>query len=248
MPQSAGSIGSAQNYDRLVGTFGPGALATEGLPAVSDRRAFSAMEVYNKVAILALLAVVAGAVGAIAKLPAGVGFVAMLVALGCAIGAMFAPRRAKVLAPAFAIFEGVALGAISAYYAGAGNQHVVPMAIVGTSVIFAAVLVAYRTGIVKVGPNFAKATLIAGLGLLAMMLMNMFGLNLPFTSSATSSLIIFGYFYLVVAVMDLFVDFAYVDQAQRAGVDADGEWFAAMGIMFSLVMVYLALLRILGRR
>lgn len=248
MPQSTGSVGSAQNYQRLLGAFGPGALATEGLPPVSDRRPFSAVEVYNKVAILALLAVVSGAASAVAKLPAPVGFIAMLVAFGCAIGSMFAPRRAKVLAPAFAIFEGVALGAISSYYAGAGNQHVVPMAIVGTSVVFGLVLIAYRTGIVKVGPNFAKAALIAGIGLLAMMLLNMFGLNLPFTSSATSSLIIFGYLYLVVAVMDLFVDFAFVDQAQRAGVDADGEWFAAVSIMLSLVMVYLALLNILGRR
>lgn len=248
MPQSAGSIGSAQTYDRLVGAFGPGALAQEGLPPVSDRRPFNAIEVYNKVAVLVVVAIASGGIAALAKLPAGVGFVAIFVAVGLGLWASFQPRRAKVLAPAYALFMGVALGSISSFYAGAGNQHVVPMAIVGTSVVFAAVLVAYRTGLVKVGPNFAKAALIAGIGLIVMMLLNMFGLNLPFTSSATSSLIIFGYLYLVVAVMDLFVDFAYVDQAQRAGVDAEGEWFAALGIMFSLVMVYLALLRILGRR
>lgn len=248
MAQSTGSVGSAQNYQRLVGTFGPGALAHEGLPQAAAAKPFSAVEVYNKVATLVAIAIATGAAAAIIQLPAGVGFVAMLLALGCAVGTMFAPRKAKVLAPAFAFLEGLALGTIGSYYAGAGNQGVVPMAIIGTSVVFALVLVAYRTGLVKVGPTFAKATLIAGIGLVVMMLLNIFGLNLPFTSSATSSLIIFGYLYLVVAVMDLFVDFAYVDEAQRAGVDAEGEWFAAMSIMLSLVMVYLALLNILGRR
>jgi uncharacterized YccA/Bax inhibitor family protein len=48
--------------------------------------------------------------------------------------------------------------------------------------------------------------------------------------------------------MDLFVDFAYVYRAQQAGVSKDGEWFAALSIMISLVMIYLALLRIFGRR
>jgi uncharacterized YccA/Bax inhibitor family protein len=54
--------------------------------------------------------------------------------------------------------------------------------------------------------------------------------------------------YLVVAVMGLFVDFNYVYMAQRAGASKDGEWFAALSIMFSVVMIYLALLRILGSR
>ena len=174
--------------------------------------------------------------------------ISIFAALGCALGGMFSPRRAKFLAPAFSVFEGIALGSMSSYYAGAGNQAVVPMAIIGTSVVFIGVLIAYRSGLIKVGPAFLKATMIAGLGLLAMMLASMFGLQLPFTSSAGSGLIIFGYLYLVVAVMDLFVDFAYVDQAQKAGVSEEGEWFAALSITVSLVMVYMALLNILGRR
>ena len=91
-------------------------------------------------------------------------------------------------------------------------------------------------------------TIIAGIGLLAMMIASWFGLTIPFTSPGTSTLLIFGVLYLVVGVMDLFVDFAYVYKAQQAGVSKEGEWFAALSIMFSLVMIYLALLRILGSR
>jgi len=246
--QSNGSVGSRSNYQRLVTEFGPNSIAKEGLPTVSDARPFQALEVYNKVAILVGITMAAGVVSALLKPGPGVIFISIFAALGCALGGMFSPRRAKFLAPAFSVFEGIALGSMSSYYAGAGNQAVVPMAIIGTSVVFIGVLIAYRSGLIKVGPAFLKATMIAGLGLLAMMLASMFGLQLPFTSSAGSGLIIFGYLYLVVAVMDLFVDFAYVDQAQKAGVSEEGEWFAALSITVSLVMVYMALLNILGRR
>jgi uncharacterized YccA/Bax inhibitor family protein len=50
--------------------------------------------------------------------------------------------------------------------------------------------------------------------------------------------------YLIVGVMNLFVDFAYVYKAQQAGVSKEGEWFAAQSIMISMVMIYLALLTI----
>jgi uncharacterized YccA/Bax inhibitor family protein len=49
-------------------------------------------------------------------------------------------------------------------------------------------------------------------------------------------------------VMNLFVDFSFVDQAEAAGLDADAEWFSAFMILQSSMMVYLALLRIFGGR
>jgi uncharacterized YccA/Bax inhibitor family protein len=91
-------------------------------------------------------------------------------------------------------------------------------------------------------------TLVATIGLLAMALAVMFGLTIPYTSQQVTYLVVFGFLYLVIAIMNLFVDFNYVYMAQQAGVTKDGEWFAALSIMFSLVMVYLALLRILGSR
>ena len=54
--------------------------------------------------------------------------------------------------------------------------------------------------------------------------------------------------YLILAVMNLFVDFSFVDQAEAAGLDADAEWFSAFMILQSSMMVYLALLRIFGGR
>ncbi|MHB1710638.1 MAG: Bax inhibitor-1/YccA family membrane protein, partial [Acidimicrobiales bacterium] len=97
-------------------------------------------------------------------------------------------------------------------------------------------------------PAFVRATVIAGFGLLAVMLAVMLGLNFPGASQGTTSFVVFGILYLIIGVMDLFVDFAYVTQAERAGVSHEGEWFAAFSIMISVVMIYLALLRIFGGR
>lgn len=239
--QATGSFGSKSNFDRLVTAYGP------SKPAVSDAPPLVAADVFDKVGLLVALAVVGGIGAAFLHVSPLLAFVAVFVAMGFAVAAMLKPAKAAIFAPAFAVTEGVALGWISRAFSGP-NSAVVPMAIIGTSVIFVAVLFSYRTGLVKVGPTFVRATLIAGVGLLAMMIASMFGLKIPFTSSGTSTLLVFGVLYLIVGVMDLFVDFAYVYKAQQAGVSKDGEWFAALSIMFSLVMIYLALLRIFGSR
>ncbi|MEI8050009.1 MAG: Bax inhibitor-1/YccA family protein [Actinomycetes bacterium] len=255
--QSSGSFGSQGNYNRLLGNFGPAAGATATLeapkasdptrPPVSDAAPFTANEVFNKVGILVTLAIVSGVGAAFVHVSTGLVVVSMLAAFGFSLAGMFVPRLARIFAPLFAVTEGIALGWISKLLAGT-NGAVVPLAVVGTSVVFVAVLVLYRTGLVTVGPKFVKATIIAGFGLLAMMIMTAFGVHLPYTSQGTTGLIVFGFLYLVVAVMDLFVDFSFVYRAQDAGVSKEGEWFAAMAIMMAVVMVYLALLRIFGSR
>jgi uncharacterized YccA/Bax inhibitor family protein len=251
---SNGSFGSRGNYNRLITNFGTPAAAAgtasappSTLPPVSDVRPFVAAEVFNKVILLAGIALIFGTLGALLHVPVGVAVVCMIAALVVAVVTMFRPHRAPVLAPVFAALEGVTLGVVSKLFVGQDAQ-IVPLAIIGTTVVFFGVLGAYRTGLVKVGATFIRATVIAGFGLLAVMLAVLLGLNFPGTSQGTTYFVVFGVLYLVIGVMDLFVDFAYVTKAEQAGVSHEGEWFAAFSIMISVVMIYLALLRILGGR
>jgi len=237
----SGSAGSAQNYNRLVATFGPTSTT------VTDTAPFVAKDVFDKVAMLGTLAMVAGVGGAVANPAPGVMWVLLIAALGFGLVGIVRPARANVFAPLYALAMGAVLGSISRFYAN-GNGAVVPLAILGTTAIFFGVLVAYRTGLVKVTHRFVQVTLIAMLGLLAMMVAVWLGLTIPYTSRGMTYLLVFGVLYLFIAVMNLFVDFNYVYMAQQAGVSKEGEWFAALSIMFALVMVYLALLRILGSR
>lgn len=274
--KQSGTYGSAKNYGRLVSTYGSSSgvqvdqqgwrqgpdgswwqfnpqngtwLSSPGgpvhaRPAVSDVRPFLASEVFDKVLVLSAVALVSGTAGAMLSLNSGAVLLLVIAALGVAIGARFAPRHAYILAPIFAILEGAALGAISRFFAGQGT-NIVPMAVLGTTAIFFGVLVLYRTGLVKVGHRFIQITAIATFGLLIMMLGVILGINFGL-SSAGATFVIFGVLYLFIGIANLFVDFEYVNQAQMEGVSREGEWYAALSIMISLVMIYLALLRMLS--
>jgi uncharacterized YccA/Bax inhibitor family protein len=268
--RTGASFGTASNYNRMLTTF-PGAPTTapanwkqqpdgnwwswDGAtwhlqpqgpppmpPTADGTRRFTADGALNKAGLLGLMVLVVGAASYLANLPVGAAWVTMIVGFVVAIWCSFRPRMAPVLAPIFALAEGVVLGIISRFYADQGS-HTVTLAVFGTVAVVAAVWGVYRTGLVRVGPRFVMTTLVAGIGMIVVIttaILTGWGL------SGTGSLIIFGVLYLILAVMNLFVDFSFVDRAQAAGIEADAEWFSAFTILLSSVMVYLALLRIFG--
>ena len=213
-------------------------------PVGTGTRRFTADGALNKAGLLGLVALVVGAVAYIANAPVGLAWGGMFVALGVGLWCAFSPRRAPVLAPVFAVVEGFVLGVISRFYADQ-SAHGVTLAIVGTVAVVAAVWAVYRTGLVRVGPRFFRTTLVAGVGMLAVMIT---AILTGWGLSGIGGLLIFGVLYLILAVMNLFVDFSFVDQAEAAGLDADAEWYSAFMILQSSMMVYLALLRIFGGR
>jgi len=267
---SGASFGTASNYGRMLTTFGGAPVTTpsnwkqqpdgnwwswDGVtwhlqpqgpppapPVVGQVGQFTADGALNKAGLLGLVALVVGTVAYLAHLPLAAAWVTMLVGLGVGLWCSFQPRRAPVLAPIYAVAEGVLLGVISRFYADNG-QHVVTMAVFGTVAIVVGVWAVYRTGLVKVGHRFIMTTAVAMMGMLVVMVTAMLT---GWGMTGLGGLLIFGVLYLVLAVMNLFVDFSFVDRAEAAGIDADAEWFSAFTILVSSVMVYLALLRIFG--
>ena len=236
-----GSAGSAQNYSRLVSTFGPSSTT------VTDQAPFVAKDVFDKVLLLSAIAVAAGTAAAIANPAPGLMWVMLFVALGVGLLGMFRPARANVCAPIYAVAMGGVLGWVSRFYS-SGNSTIVPLAILGTTGIFFGALVLYRTGLVRVTNRFTQVTMVATVGLLAVMIAVFLGVRIPYTSQGLTYLLVFGVLYLFIAIMNLFVDFSFVDRAEAAGLDADAEWFSAFMLLQSSMMVYLALLRIFGGR
>jgi len=268
---SGSSFGTVSNFNRMTTTF-PGAPASAPTnwkqqpdgnwwswdgstwhlqpqgpppaPPVAGARRFSSDGALNKAGLLGLVALVVGAVAYLANAPVGLAWAGLVVGFGVGIWCALSPRRAPVLAPVFAVVEGFVLGVISRFYADQG-AHVVTLAIAGTVAIVVGVWAVYRTGLVKVGPRFVMVTVVAGLGLLTVMVVSILT---GWGASGTAGWLIFGVLYLILAVLNLFVDFSFVDRAEAAGLDADAEWFSAFMILQSSMMVYLALLRIFGGR
>jgi uncharacterized YccA/Bax inhibitor family protein len=212
-------------------------------PFTAETR-FSAGRAYDKLIVLVILAMVSAAVGYLA-VPAGVAFGCMAVAFGLVLLSWFRMRWAKVIAPAYSVFEGVALGAISASYSTLGHG-IVPTAIVFTAAVFLGCLALYRTGLVKVTPRMMSLAGIGALGLIAVGVLSLLGLSLPGFSSFGPLGLIIGAFMLGVAVLNLFTDFEWVQRSEAMGVSADGEWAAAFAMMTALVLVYISMLRILA--
>ena len=176
-------------------------------------------------------------------------FMAMIVGFVSAIVAMFKPKSARFLAPVYALAQGAVVGAISKVY-NIEYPGIVLQAVGATIGVFVVMLTLYRTGILRVTDKFRRIVIGATLGLAAFYLVSFiagfFGANLIPTSSSPMSI---GFSVLVagLAAMNLALDFDFIDKAEAAGAPKHMEWFAALGIMVTLVWLYLEILRLLAK-
>lgn len=170
--------------------------------------------------------------------------------LGVAILTMFKPKLARFTAPVYALLEGALLGAISALY-NATYDGIVVQAVALTIGVFAVMLFLFATRIVKVTDKL-RTGIIAATGAImlvyvANMILSIFGSNLPFLHSTGVlgigiSLVIVG-----VAAFNLLLDFDFVERGVEAGAPRYMEWYAAFGLLVTLIWLYLELLRLLSK-
>ncbi len=215
-----------------------------GFQSVSDGKPFVAVDVYNKLLQLSLIALLFGAVTYLFPISPGILLATILTGFIVGLIGIFRPRLAKIIAPIYAATEGLVLGTLSFYFSSRGT-YVVPLAIIGTAAVFVAVMTLYRTGIIHVTPKFVSVTIVSSFTLLAVMIGATF-LSISSLQAGLATFIIFGVLYLFISIMNLFVDFNMIYTAETRGISADGEWYAALLLMMSLIMTFLALLRILG--
>jgi uncharacterized YccA/Bax inhibitor family protein len=205
---------------------------------------FVANRAYDKLIALSTIVLVAAIFGWLV-VPTGLAFACIFIAFGLAIVSWFRMGWAKYLAPAYAVTEGIALGAISAAYATLGGG-IVPAAVVFTGAVFVGCLVLYRTGLVRVTPRFASLAFIGILGIVAVSVLSLF-ISVPGLNNVHSSVsLVLGVVFLGVAILSLFTDFEYVRRSEMLAVPAEAEWAAAFAMLTAMVLVYLSLLRILG--
>lgn len=172
-----------------------------------------------------------------------VGFIAVLVA-------SFKPQFAKVLGPVYAIAQGFFVGAISKAY-DAAYDGIVVQAIGATLGVFAVMLVLYRTQIIKVTDKFRRVVIGATIGLMLFYMVSwvvhLFGGSVSFITSASALGIGISVFAAVLAAMNLALDFDFIDRGSKEGLPKGMEWFAALGLLVTLVWLYLEFLRLLSK-
>ncbi|MFE0579412.1 Bax inhibitor-1/YccA family protein [Streptomyces sp. NPDC058874] len=177
-----------------------------------------------------------------------IGIGAALVAFVLAMVQSFKQKAAPGLILAYAAFEGVFLGVISAAtstYFGAG---VVIQAVLGTMCVFAAVLFAYKMGWIRVTRRFYGFVMAAALGFVLLMAVNMLfavfggGDGLGFRSGGLG--LLFGAIGVILGACFLALDFKQVEDGVAYGAPREEAWLAAFGLTMTLVWIYIEMLRI----
>ena len=167
-----------------------------------------------------------------------------------AMAITFMKKYSAILAPIYAILEGIFLGAISAVFE-AMYSGIVINAVLGTFGTFLFMLFAYRTGLIKVTDKL-RAVITTATGAIAITyliswVLGMFGVNMPFLHGNGMLSIGISLFVIIIAAFNLLLDFDMIEKASAMGAPKYMEWFGAFGILVTLVWLYIEFLRLLSK-
>jgi uncharacterized YccA/Bax inhibitor family protein len=214
----------------------------------------------HKTAILLILTVLAAAWtwSMVGPDPRTVSPILMPVAIGGFIGSlvfflvtMFKKEWAGITAPGYALCEGLVLGALSAFFE-MRYPGIVMQAVMLTFGTLGALLMAYRSGVIKATENFKLGVVAATGGIALLYLVNlgmrMFGFDgVPFIHESGALGIAFSLFVVVIAALNLVLDFDFIENAVARGAPRHMEWYGAFGLMVTLIWLYLEFLRLLSK-
>lgn len=163
---------------------------------------------------------------------------------------IFKTGIAKYTAPLYAFIEGLFLGGITLFF-----EMMMPgiafQAVGLTLGVFICMLVAYKTGLIKATQGF-RAGLMAATGAVALvyvlsMVMGLFGIQMPYIHESGLIGIGFSVVVVVIAALNLVLDFAFIEEGAALGAPKNMEWYAAFSLLITLVWLYLEILRLLSK-
>ena len=163
---------------------------------------------------------------------------------------VFKKQWAPVTAPMYALVEGFFLGGISAVFE-ARYPGIAFQAVLLTFGTLFALLMAYRSGLIKATENFKLGVVAATGGIalvyLATIVLGFFGINIPMIHGNGIVGIGFSLFVVVIAALNLVLDFDFIETGVERGAPKYMEWYGAFGLMVTLVWLYIEFLRLLSK-
>jgi uncharacterized YccA/Bax inhibitor family protein len=163
---------------------------------------------------------------------------------------MFKKEWAMVTGSIYALCEGLFLGGLSAMYEIRFHGIVLQAAMLTFGTLFA-LLAAYRSGLIRATENF-KLGICAATGGIALvyivtMVLGMFGVRVPYIHDSGLIGIGFSLFVVVIAALNLVLDFDFIEQGSAVGAPKYMEWYAAFGLLVTLIWLYIEFLRLLAK-
>lgn len=225
---------------------------------ISDGSTMTVRGTMNKFGFLMLM-VMAGAAFAWNYFNAGKDISPLLLtgALGGLVVALvivFKKEWSGFLAPAYAILEGLFVGAISAYFNLIFQEKypdIIMHAVLITFAVAASMYLLYTFRVIKVTEKFRSVLIIAtasiALFYLLTWVLGFFGIHFAFLSTGSTFGIVFSLIVVVIAALNLLLDFDMIEQGSAAGAPKFMEWYGAFGLLVTLVWLYLEILRLLAK-
>ena len=215
--------------------------ATYAAPAASSLRTgrMTMDDVVMRTATLFAVLVAVGAFAWGANSP-GLALVGFLGGFVLAMVNSFSKKVRVPLVIAYAAAQGLALGTISRIYNEA-YSGIVGQAVIGTLCAFGGILVAYRSGKIRVTPKFTRIMVGALIGYLVFGIITMFT---GFPGGSTGLLIAVA--GVALATFFLVLDFDQIERTIAAGAPQQESWRMAFGLMVTIVWLYMEVLRLLS--
>ncbi len=177
-------------------------------------------------------------------------WVGILGGLVVALITIFNKRIAPYTAPAYALLEGLAIGGVSAFYE-ARFPGIVLQAVGLTFGTLLCLLAAYRSGLIRATENFKLGVVAATGGIALLYLVDLvllfFGHPIGFIHEGGTYGILFSVFVVVIAALNLVLDFDFIESGVAHGAPKYMEWYGAFGLLVTLIWLYLEILRLLAK-
>ena len=163
---------------------------------------------------------------------------------------IFKKQWSPITAPLYSVLEGLALGGISAFFE-ARFPGIVIQAVTLTFGTLFCLLLAYKSGIIRATENFKLGVVAATGGIaliyIATLILGFFGISMPYIHESGIIGIGFSIFVVIIAALNLVLDFDFIENGTHSGAPKFMEWYAAFGLMVTLIWLYLEILRLLAK-
>ncbi|WBB47577.1 Bax inhibitor-1/YccA family protein [Verrucosispora sp. WMMA2044] len=206
--------------------------------------------VVKTVTLLAIVGVAAAAAWALVPDELlGVAWIgAAIVGLVLGLIISFSRMANPALVVAYAVVEGVLVGAVSKFFESL-YDGIVLQAVTATFGVFFVMAMLYKARVIRATPKFVKGMIAVMAGLFAVMLINLvlalFGVNTGLRDGSPLA-IGFSIVCIVVASLSFVLSFKEVEDGVRMGLPQRYSWVAAFGILVSLIWLYIEMLRLLS--
>jgi uncharacterized YccA/Bax inhibitor family protein len=164
--------------------------------------------------------------------------------------AIFVKRSAVITAPLYALFKGLALGGISAYYEASYPGIVFHVVSLTVATLFGLLLL-YRLQILKATANFRLGVISCTCAIFVVYLidfiLHFFGIRVPFIHETGLLGIGISVFIVIIAALNLVLDFDFIESGVEEGAPKYMEWYSAFGLILTLVWLYIEILRLLTK-